>query len=160
MPSVVQEWVHDLPIMQQSVLLAAIRGPDGLPKNHVSKFVLRWFRRCVLLSALHGQPGVGAIIARPDEEGGGSFTGPSCGPETPYESFHDVMDTYFNNIDEVPHHFQLHLMHAAQILGYKHPSMLIRVDWGSFYVTAVSDMHLFPELEMDLDARLAAPGGF
>ena len=159
MPSVVQEWVHDLPIMQQSVLLAAIRGPDGLPKNHVSKFVLRWYRRCVLLSALHGKPGVGAIIARPDEEGGGSFTGPSCGPKTPYANFFEVVDAYFDNIDEVPHHFQLHLMHAAQILCYKHPSLLIRAHWCEFYLTAVADMHLHTESEYDLDARLAAPGG-
>ena len=35
--SVTQFWVHELTFMQQSVLLTAIRGPDGLPKDHISK---------------------------------------------------------------------------------------------------------------------------
>jgi len=41
--------------MQQSVLLTAVRGPDGLPKYHSSKYLLRWYRRCILLSAMDGR---------------------------------------------------------------------------------------------------------
>lgn len=31
--SVIQEWVQDLTMMQQTVLLTAIRGPDGMPES-------------------------------------------------------------------------------------------------------------------------------
>lgn len=49
---VTQEWVHRLPFMQQTVLLTAVRGPDGIRKYHPCKDLLRWFRRCTLISAL------------------------------------------------------------------------------------------------------------
>jgi len=32
--SVLQDWVHELTFMQQSVLIAAVRGPDGIRKDH------------------------------------------------------------------------------------------------------------------------------
>lgn len=71
--SVLQDWVQGLPMMQQTVLLTAVRGPDGLPKYHATKWVLRWYRRCILLSAMDGR-----VLADPVEPNGGSFTGPSC----------------------------------------------------------------------------------
>lgn len=72
MTSVLQEWVEDLPMMQQTVLLTAVRGPDGLPKYHATKWLLRWYRRCTLLSALDGR-----VLSDPIERNAGSFTGPT-----------------------------------------------------------------------------------
>jgi hypothetical protein len=46
--SVLQDWVCELPLMQQTVLVVALRGPDNVDKNHIGKFLLRWMRRCVL----------------------------------------------------------------------------------------------------------------
>ncbi len=69
---VTQPWVHALPFMQQTVLLTAVRGPDGIAKYHPSKFLLRWFRRCMLLSAMDGK-----ALTNPYDNNGGSFTGPS-----------------------------------------------------------------------------------
>ena len=37
MTNVLQDWVSDLPMMQQTVLLTAVRGPDGLPKYHAGR---------------------------------------------------------------------------------------------------------------------------
>ena len=51
MACVLQDWVLELTMMQQSVLIAAVRGPDGIAKNHVAKLLLRWYRRCILKSA-------------------------------------------------------------------------------------------------------------
>ena len=53
--SVTQEWVHELSLMQQSVLLSAIRGCDGVARHHKSKALVKWYRRCVLLSAFDGR---------------------------------------------------------------------------------------------------------
>jgi hypothetical protein len=52
MPIVTQTWTHELTCMQQTVLLTAVRGPDGMGKYHPSKYMLRWFRRCTLLNSM------------------------------------------------------------------------------------------------------------
>ena len=169
---VTQEWTHDLPMMQQTVLLTAIRGPDGVPKYHPSKYMLRWYRRCVLYGALDHN-----IFKTPYDPRGGSFTGPSFlmhGPSacwatgqkmpeayqpdekddwiTPMQA---ILDTYLRSLDELPHHFQLHFMHAAEIVGYKHPDERIRSWWRHVYQQLVHDMHLNPESEEQMDFRLA-----
>lgn len=158
MPCVLQDWVCDLTFMQQSVLITACRGPDGLPKDHVAKVILRWLRRCFLRSALQG----GAVLMDPWSPGGGSFTGPMP-PEFAKFNAHGswpVYDlelahaAYLRTVDGVPHHFHLHLMHAAEILGYKHPVKEIREGWLTLYRRIVNDAHLFPETEAQMDTRL------
>lgn len=150
---VTQEWTHKLTCMQQTVLLTAIRGPDGVAKYHPSKYMLRWYRRCVLVGALDHN-----VFGNPYDPRGGSFTGPS------YEHAwvdHDwtvpmeqVFDRYLQSLDELPHHFQLHFMHAAEIIGYKHPDSKIRDWWHSIYRALANDMHLNIEPEEALDFRL------
>ncbi len=34
------DWISDLSLQQQAVLVLALRGPDGFPKQHPSKEVL------------------------------------------------------------------------------------------------------------------------
>lgn len=139
--------------MQQTVLLTAIRGPDGIRKNHIAKQILRWFRRCSLISAFDGK-----ILNTPYAFGGGSFTGPSYEPTVLSHDWQEQMEhiiaEYLQSLDELPHHFQLHLIHATEILGYKHPDLLIRKWWYSFYSRLVHDMHVWPESEIELDKRL------
>lgn len=151
MTSVVQPWVSELPMMQQTVLLTAVRGPDGLPKYHPTKFVLRWYRRCILLSALDG-----VVLSDPISDNGGSFTGPSVPKDTAHwpAGMDNRITEYLRSLDEVPHHFQMHLMHAVEILGYKHPEPRIRDWWCRVYHRLVHDMHLWPETEEQLDDRL------
>lgn len=178
---VTQEWTHDISMMQQSVLLTAVRGPDGLPKYHPVKYLLRWFRRCILLSAMDGR-----VLTDPYEPNGGSFTGPSvvvkpvtvagefaefmaggslrdASQHAPFaarwhdswtKALDDWVTEYLRSLDEVPHHFQLHFMHAAEIVGYKHPDPRIRDWWRVVYERLVHDMHLWPESEEQMDQRL------
>src|SRR6185295_18556768 len=119
MKCVTQEWTHELPMMQQTVLLTAIRGPDGLPKYGGVKMLLRWYRRCVLLSAMDGK-----VLSNPYDNNGGSFTGPSFVPRPtmPHPSLYfnwesrmdAVVGEYLREIDAIPHHFQMHFIHAAE----------------------------------------------
>lgn len=158
---VTQEWTHSLTCMQQTVLLTAVRGPDGIAKYHPSKFMLRWYRRCVLLGALDHN-----VFSNPHDPRGRSFTGPSYiltadqardaanGKHLWYDPMQDVFDKYLQSLDELPHHFQLHFMHAAEIVGYKHPDGLIRSWWHYVYEELVNDMHLNIETESKLDFRL------
>jgi hypothetical protein len=143
--SALQDWVMDLTIMQQSVLLAAVRGPDGVSKNHPVKVLLRWYRRSFLISAFDRK-----ALLDPYASGGGSFTGPLHRKE----DIHQYSRNYLNHIDELPHHFQLHFMHAAEILGYKHPDPEVRKFWHTFYRAVVRDAHLYPESEEMMDKRL------
>lgn len=149
--SVVQEWIYSVPMMQQTVLLTAIRGPDGLPKYGSVKMILRWYRRCVLLSALDGK-----VLVNPYDNSGGSFTGPSL--SAPIEKWEGGMNThvdaYLRELDSIPHHFQMHFMHAAEILGYKHPDNRVRAWWNSVYLRLVNDMHVHAETEIEMDGRL------
>jgi hypothetical protein len=143
--SVVQSWVCGLSMMQQTVLLTSLRGADTVSKYHVSKYLLRWVRRCVLISAFDN-----AIIADPYDKRGGNFTGP-----IPADTeLGTLFKQYLKSVDEVPHHFHLHLIHTAEILGYKHPDAVIRKGWHDFYLNAVKDMHMYPESEAQLDYRL------
>jgi hypothetical protein len=155
--------------MQQSVMLTSLRAPDGLQKNHISKLLIRWLRRCVLLSAFDG-----AVLEMPydtDERRGGSFTGASLdyvrlvaydpvfkykgqGYITWQEAMDEVLSDYLRATDEMPHHFQAHFMHAAQILGFKHPDLVIRAWWNQCYARIVNELHLFPESEEQMNKRL------
>lgn len=142
--------------MQQTVLIAAVRGPDGLPKYGSVKMLLRWYRRCVLLSSFGG-----AVLWDPRQEGGGSFTGPSIPNQSEFvgntwhKEMHRIVGSYLRELDAVPHHFQLHFMHGAEILGYKHHNQYIRKFWSEVYSRLVNDMHLRPETEEDMDSRLS-----
>lgn len=170
--AVLQDWVGKLSFMQQTVLLTAIRGPDGVAKYNPPKMLLRWFRRCVLISALEQ-----GVILDPVDPRGGSFNGPSvdltatalealAGASFVYDrDFHGlvtywghrmdaVVGDYLRNADAIPAHFQSHFMHACEILGYKHPNKDIRRWWNNVYIRLVHDLHLFPETEAQLDARL------
>lgn len=176
--SVTQAWLGDLPLMQQTVLLTAVRGPDGIGKNHVAKKLSRWLRRCVLRIALDR----GSVRALPFNPIGthwrtGSFTGESCYEmetgrayvvdreekdilyPTWEQAMWEVLRRYVVTLDELPHHFQLHFMHAAEILGYKHPSSDVREWWRFAYEALANDMHLLPEGEEAMDKRLGDDEG-
>lgn len=146
--AVTQDWTHELPFMQQSVLIAAVRGPDGIRKDHPVKVLCRWLRRSFLICAFDKVP-----HNDPYEPCGGSFTG-KCQNETVRDVDH-ALDLYMRSVDELPHHFQLHFMHAVEILGYKHPVAEIRNWWNTTYLRLVNDAHLFPESEELMDTRLA-----
>jgi hypothetical protein len=151
--SVTQEWVQQQTLMQQTVLLTAIRGPDGSPKYGGVKMLLRWYRRCVLLSAMDGR-----VLDNPIDNNGGSFTGPSLEGDCDLDPWCDRMlvhvNAYLRELDAIPHHFQMHFMHAIEIVGYKHPDAQIAMWWRELYLRLVNDLHLHPETEAELDARL------
>lgn len=165
MPSVLQPWVQDLTYMQQGVLVSSVRGPDGMRKDHIAKLLIRWLRRCTLHMAFESaESGNPVAFVNPRKPGGGSFTGPSLPPFAHQTNFDDcfnweepmmkVLDQYLSTLDEVPHHFQLHFMHASEIIGYKHPDVSIRDWWIKVYYRLANDMHLNPESGKQMDFRL------
>lgn len=151
--SVMQMWTRDLTFMQQTVLLTAVRGPDGIPKYGAVKMLLRWYRRCILVSSLDG-----CVLDNPYDTRGGSFMGPSVKVIDSGDNWPSLMTEwlmqYLRDLDAIPHHFQLHLMHSFEIIGYKHPDLIIRNWFRDVYERLVHDMHLWPETEEQMDRRL------
>lgn len=145
MPQLLPDWMSELPIQQQAVLVLALRGPDGYYKNHPCKDLLRAYRSFVLVSAR-----VGRML----------HIGERIGTFMDLTKFgdillwNDVVDAWFSTFDELPIHYQGHLMHGIQILGYKHPHDFVRSRWLAVYVRWCQALHVIPEDEEAMDARL------
>lgn len=139
-------WCLALPVQQQSVLLLGARGPDGIAKAHPCKRIQRAYRACVLVAARYGRSLAWA-------EKADTFM---CLQEFSDElQWLNALTEFFKHADDLPHHFYMHLVHGAEILGYKHPDERFRAKWRDFYGRCVKEFHLIPETEIEMDARLS-----
>lgn len=138
--SVLKDWALDLSLQMQGTLLCAMRGPDGLPKEGPYKELVRAFRAVLTNNALPLGPK-------------NTFAGDGSG----VVSVSNVK-AFFHSIDEYPHHWYLHFIHAAEIIGYYHPDKKISSFWLNFYLEAVQDLHLKPETREELTHRLRGNG--
>lgn len=145
MRSVLPEWMVHLSMQQQSVLLLALRGPDGVRKHHPMKGIQRCYRGSILKAARYGR------LLGVAEKADSFMSMEVFGDRVEWKK---AMRAYFHHIDELPHHFHMHLMHGAEILGYKHPDLNVAGPWQEFYYACCDDAHLPPESEADMDIRL------
>lgn len=130
--SVLKEWVFNLPYRMQSVLMSALRGCDTARKDDNSKYLSRALRGILLNNA---DPTNTFIV----------------GDGVPEEKY---VTAFLWDVDSYPVHFIMHLSHAAEIVGYKHPEGRLRTWWLDFYSKVVKGLHLNPETEDQLDIRL------
>lgn len=139
--SVLQEWVTKLPLREQGTLLTAVRGCDDEPKT--------WTKRGVAES-----PGrrITAFIrwcfmnpADPREVGipGAFFQSIPPNPFKPSEFGH------------LPQHWYSHVMHALEVIAYRHPSKTTATICANLYIAMVRNMHLKPETFDEFEARLS-----
>lgn len=149
--------------MQQTVLISAVRGPDGIGKSNLFKVVVSWYRRCILKDAMTGD-----VFTDSYTPGGGSFMGKSSGlcetdkwagiedfgPDHLSRSFRQNMKSYLEYVDALPHHYYMHLAHAAEIIGYHHPNQRIAIFWKTVYEMIAEDLHFTPETKEEMDNRL------
>jgi len=146
---VFQDWLFssELTMQMQSVLILACRGPDSIAKFHPAKLLVARYRASVLKAAYSGRalrPGEGEATTFMTMEGVDHI-----------ETWEDnILRAWFEHVDEIPHHYIMHLMHGAQIIGYKHPDSLYRSRWMEFYLRSCHDLHLHAETEHDMDRRL------
>ena len=144
--SVQPDWCLNLTLQQQSVLMLAARGPDGIAKTHPCKAIQRAYRATVLIAARYGR-------ALSWGERADSFM--SLDEFGNDEQWGIAVKEFFHTVDDLPHHFLMHLLHGAEILGYKHPDERFRKRWLEFYLHGVKDLHLTPETEGQMDWRLS-----
>lgn len=147
MPAVLPLWIAGLALQQQSVLLLALRGPDGQPKHTPFKPLLRAYRGTILMAAKYGRMleyGEKADSFMSLDE----FADIELWGKRVMEFLEDAAD------GSVLHHYT-HFMHGVQILGYKHPEYAFRNRWAPVYLAFVDRLHLMPETEERMDQRLS-----
>ncbi len=132
-----RQWSTCLPLRHQGVLMTAIRGCDGAPKEDPSKSLSRMIRMATLNPA----------DERETSSRGGFFGFDSTKLES---DLHD----FLHSLDEYPLHYVMHLMHASQVIGYKHPNIEFRDFFRLAYALIVHTFHLNMESESDMDLRL------
>lgn len=131
MKNVVKDWISHLTFKQQTVLLSAIRGCGGVPKDDPSKPFVRAFREVVLENAVTEDC---------------SFMGASI-------SIDDV-NRFVKSLDCYPMHWLLHFIHAVECVGYGHPDLCTSVWWAGLYGEICRALHVNPESEQGWSQRL------
>lgn len=133
---ITQDWMDPLSLAVQGVLTLALRGPDGAPKECDAKVLARAMRAVVLKGAHF--------------KGNDDFMGDHSGFCRPDE----VIERFAESHDEYPHHWLMHMIHAAEIIGYLHYSEQVRTFWHKFYIRMVVAFHMQPETKEQMLWRL------
>lgn len=128
---VVKEWVWPLSWKQQVVLLSALRGCDTADKYDMSKPFIRKLRNVVLHNG-----------ANEDAE----FMTADITNQDIYN--------FTKSLDKYPIHFILHLIHAAEVVGYNHHDREIADFWCHVYLEFVRAFHMNIETKAENDFRL------
>lgn len=148
MPSILREWVERLGLRHQGALLAGVRGCDTAPKADAGKALVRCYRAAIL-NAHCGDPAKAKTFIE----------------AVPFDCLTDRMEAFRKSCDHYPLHFVTHLLHGAEIIGYKGPRFnqdgsedqtTSAEAWLWFYHRMCRSLHLNPETDAQLDARLNA----
>lgn len=143
MPSIMQDWAASLGLRHQGVLVAAVRGADEVQRDDPSKWLSRFYRACVLRAHV-GDPRKAASFMVWTDEG---------------DEFWERANTFIKSHDHYPHHYLMHMIHAAEILGFYYGgenTAPVRGWWRDFYYIMCDKLHMNPETKAQLDARLNA----
>jgi hypothetical protein len=153
--SVLHDWVLELPFQMQALLLTAMRGPDNMPKQCNAKPIVRYLR---------------GVVCKP----AGDWSGKNDNsfmwgeyvkiiekwhqherlPDEHRQLFQTYCWQFWDDHDQYPHHFIMHLVHCAEVIGYYHPDKSIRGHWLNFYASACESFHMDMETKDAMDERL------
>lgn len=139
--SVLQPWVMELPLREQGTLLTAVRGCDDEPKLWTSRGVadspgrrltafIRW---CFLVP----------VDVREVDVPGAFFQRNPPHPFKPSEFGH------------LPQHWYSHIMHALEVVGYRHPRRDVADHAFHLYMLMVHNLHLNIETAKQFENRLS-----
>lgn len=139
--SVVKEWISTIPYKMQAVLLLSLRGCDGTLKEDPSKMITRALRSVLFHPAVK------------NFNDGGMFMSVNIAV------LQNSLEKFADNLDHYPNHFVTHLLHAMEIVGYKHPDIKVAEFWLNAYRNCCRGMHLNHEHEYQLNSRLTGDFG-
>lgn len=129
MASVLRDWVMELPLREQATLLTAIRGCDLTPKYPLDS-PERQLVAAIRFAVLNP-----ADMREVDTPGGFMRTSP---PEVRMGFKPSAFGHY-------PLHWVSHVMHACEVLGYRHPEPMFKHEWRRLYESFCRMLHVLPE---------------
>lgn len=137
MTSVLQDWVIELPLREQGTLLTGVRGCDLTPKlplDSTERQLVAYLRWCFMVCADPREVGAepGAFFQR--------F------PPAAWKA---------SELGHYPQHWVSHLMHCFEVVAYRHPKAMIRIQAYAIYERLVESLHLTPENKLDMIDRLS-----
>jgi hypothetical protein len=141
MKSVLQDWVMELGLRHQAVLIQASRGCDGRSKFDASKAMNRAIRYFVMMP----------FDVRHQIEDPTGFMS--------YDLKNLFEDTkkWMSDLDGYPMHYVMHIIHAFEVIGYEHPDGLVRHHFFTCYYNLVNSLHLDIEQPEQMNLRLNEP---
>lgn len=140
--SVLQDWVMKLPLREQGTLLTAVRGCDFEAKTwsetgiaySPGRRLTAFIRFCFMNPA---------DVREIDFQEGSFFRSEPPHPFKPSEFGH------------LPEHWYAHVMHALEIIAYRHPDIHIMNKTLNLYHKMVHNLHLNPETREQMIERLS-----
>lgn len=135
--SVLRDWVMELPLREQGTLIVALRGCDLAPKIPLDSPERR------MTAAIRFAVCVPADEREVDAQPGAFMTAKV--PE----------DVRAGMLEHYPLHWVMHVVHACEVLGYRHPDLAVRNRWHKLYCRFVAAYHLLPENPREMTARLS-----
>lgn len=147
MPSVLQNWVNELPLRQQGTLIMALRGPDGVAKEDFAKPIVRTLRGMSMNAGRTGEPMQRGVHWRDDP-----FM--TLVPIENDQNWRLQTAWFFDQWDAYNIHFVQHLLHAYAICGMHYPVEDIRARAWAFYERCCRKLHMHPETAEQVEWRL------
>jgi len=139
--SVLQPWVVQLPLREQGTLLTAVRGCDDEPKLWTSRGVADSPGR--RLTAFIRWCFMNPADPREIDIQGAFFQSTPPAPFKPSEFGH------------LPQHWYSHVMHALEVIAYRHPNNTVRGSADMLYRAMVHNLHLNAETPDQFADRLS-----
>lgn len=137
MSSVLRDWVMVLPLREQGTLVVALRGCDVAPKLPLDSPERR------ITAAIRY-----AVMNPADEREVDSEPGAFMTRAVP-------LDVKLSMFEHYPQHWIGHILHAVQVLGFRHPDPSVRLDWLKLYVRFTKALHLRIEPREAMIKRLS-----
>jgi hypothetical protein len=129
---VLQPWLFNLNLKQQTVVLLSLRGPDQGTSKEL-KPLIRWLRSLVLKNA---DPAKDFM------------------KDTTFTSIKEMEKNNPGTIDMLSIHYIQHLIVAIEVIAFKHPHLPTRGLAYKVYTELCHHFNMMPEGEEDFDNRL------
>jgi hypothetical protein len=136
MPSVLQEWVSELPLRAQGTLLTAVRGCDLTPQYPLETTARH------LVAAIRHAFMVAADPREVDSEPGCLFVSRPPSHVRPSELGH------------YPWHWLSHVVNAIEVLAYSHPDAKTAASWMILYHRFCRSFHMNGETREQWHLRM------
>lgn len=127
----------ELGLRHQGVLVSAVRGCDTVSRDASIKLMARCLRAAILNTHVADPKKAKTFIEHVDAD-------------TLLKRMNDVVRDH----DSLPHHYIMHLIHAAEIVAYYAPHDSLY--WFGFYSSMCNKLHMTAETKAELDHRLNA----